>query len=323
MDISVVIVGWNAKHYLELCLQSLADAPPRRSMEVIVVDNASSDGTAEMIEAKFPQVKLIRSRENLGFSKGNNVGIRQCQGRYIALVNPDVIVFPDCLDALADFLDHNPKVGNVGPRVLNPDMTMQSTCRKSPTLWNNFCSATGLATKFKNSKFFAGEHMFYFPHDRTLAVDVLVGCFSMIRRETFSQVGLLDEDLFMYGDDVDWCRRCWQAGWQVVFFPGARAIHDRGKITAAYPVRFAVAQQRSVLLYWRKHHGFWGELGIRSIIFCHHVARYGFAVVAGLARGNRSTEGKVRKEVSGACLRAMFSDGIPPKASAAAASTSA
>ena len=123
MDISVVIVGWNAKHYLELCLKSLADAPPRRSMEVIVVDNASSDGSAEMIEARFPQVKLIRSSENLGFSKGNNVAIRQCQGRYIALVNPDVIVFPGCLDALADFLDQNPKVGNVGPRVFNPDMT--------------------------------------------------------------------------------------------------------------------------------------------------------------------------------------------------------
>ena len=123
MDISVVIVGWNAKHYLELCLESLAAAPPRRSMEIIVVDNASADGTAEMIEARFPYVKLIRSSENLGFAKGNNVAIRQCQGRYIALVNPDVIVFPGCLDALADFLDQNPKVGNVGPRVLNPDMT--------------------------------------------------------------------------------------------------------------------------------------------------------------------------------------------------------
>src|ERR1700720_4063027 len=167
MDISVVIVGWNAKHYLELCLESLTAAPPRRSMEVIVVDNASADGSAEMIEARFPHVKIIRSSENLGFSKGNNVGIRECQGRYIALVNPDVVVFEGCLDALADFLDENPKVGNVGPRVFNPDMTQQSTCRRSPTLWNNFCSATGLESIFRGSRFFAGEHMFYFPHDRT------------------------------------------------------------------------------------------------------------------------------------------------------------
>src|SRR5208282_5049611 len=173
MDISVVIVAWKAKRYLELCLESLAEAPPRRSMEIIVVDNASADGTAEMVEARFPGVKLIRSSENLGFAKGNNVAIRQCCGRYIALVNPDVIVFPGCLDALADFLEANPKVGDVGPRVFNPDMTMQSTCRRFPTLWNNLCSSLGLPGRFPNSRFFAGEHMFSFPHDRTLAVDVI------------------------------------------------------------------------------------------------------------------------------------------------------
>ena len=314
VDISVVIVGWNAKHYLELCLESLAKAPPRRSMEVLVVDNASTDGSVEMIETKFPWVKLIKSSENLGFAKGNNVAIRQCQGRYIALVNPDVIVFPGCLDALADFLEQNPKVGNVGPRVLNPDMSMQSTCRRFPTLWNNFCSATGLATRFKNSRFFAGEHMFYFPHDRTLAVDVIVGCFSMIRRETFDEVGLLDEGLFMYGDDVDWCRRAWNAGWQVVFYPGGQAIHDRGKTTAPYPVRFAVAQQRSVLHYWTKHHSFWGVLGIRSIMLFHHLLRYTLAVLSGLSRSGEGTHSDVRKQVSGACLRELLSVSVANKA---------
>lgn len=305
MDISVVIVAWNAQRYLELCLESLVGAPPWRSMEVIVVDNASGDGTAEMIEARYPWVKVIKSPENLGFSRGNNVGIRQCKGRYIALVNPDVQVLPGCLDALSDFLDQNPRVGNVGPRVFNPDMTQQSTCRRFPTLWNNFCSATALATRFKNSPLFAGEHMWYFPHDRTIAVNVLVGCFSMIRREAFDSVGLLDENLFMYGDDVDWCRRAWKAGWEVVFYPGARAIHDRGKITAAYPVRFAVAQQKSVLYYWSKHHGFFGVLGIRSIIFFRHVVRYVFALLSGLQRFRSSPEIDVRKQVSAACLREL------------------
>lgn len=283
-------------------------------MEVLVVDNASSDGTAEMIESKFPWVKLLKSPENLGFSRGNNLAIRECQGRYIALVNPDVIVFPGCLDALADFLDQHPKVGNVGPRVFNPDMTQQSSCRRFPTLWNNFCSASGLATKFKNSRIFAGEHMFYFSHDRTRPVDVIVGCLSMIRRETFEAVGLLDENLFMYGDDVDWCRRAWNAGWQVAFFPGAQAIHDRGKITAAYPVRFAVAQQRSVLYYWSKHHGFWGLLGIRSIILFHHVLRYSAAAVSELTRPKRSGQASVKKLVSGACLRALIKRSVPHEA---------
>jgi GT2 family glycosyltransferase len=314
LDISVVIVAWNARHYLELCLESLAAARTRRSMEILVVDNASTDGTAETVEARFPDVKLIRSDENLGFARGNNLAIRQCQGRYIALVNPDVIVLPGCLDALADFLDQHHTVGNVGPRVLNPDKTLQSSCRRFPTLWNNLCSAVGLERAFKGSQFFAGEHMFYFPHDRTMLVDVIVGCFSMIRREAFDAVGLLDEGLFMYGDDVDWCRRCWKAGWEVVFYPGAQAIHDRGKTTAPYPVRFAVAQQRSVLHYWSKHHGFWGVLGIRAIMLFRHVFRYAIAAVSGLIHGKKRSDGDVRKQVSGACLRELLSRRTPREA---------
>ena len=282
--------------------------------EFIFIDNASTDGSVEMVEAKFPWVKLIQSKENLGFSKGNNVAIRQAQGRYIALVNPDVIVFPGCLDALADFLDQNPKVGNVGPRVLNPDMSMQSTCRRFPTLWNNLCSSIGVATKFKNSRLFAGEHMFYFPHDRTLAVDVIVGCFSFVRREAFDTVGLLDEDLFMYGDDVDWCRRARNASWEIVFYPGGLAIHDRGKITAPYPVRFAVAQQRSVLHYWTKHHSSWGVLGIRGIMLFHHLLRYSFAVLGGVLHLNQREQGEIRKQVSGACLRQLLTGAVAREA---------
>jgi len=314
IDISVVIVGWNAKRYLELCLDSVAKAPPRRTLEVFVVDNASTDDSVEMTEARFPWVKLIKSSENLGFAKGNNVAIRQCQGRYIALVNPDVIVFPGCLDALADFLDQNPRVGNVGPRVFNPDMTMQSTCRRFPTLWNNVCSATRLENLFKGSRFFAGEHMFYFPHDRTLAVDVIVGCFSFIRREALEDVGLLDEGLFMYGDDVDWCRRARNAGWEVMFYPGGQAIHDRGKTTAPYPVRFAVAQQRSVLHYWKKHHTFVGVLGIRTIMLFHHLLRYTFSLISSLTRPQKSTQADIKKQVSSACMRELLFGSIPQKA---------
>jgi len=311
VDISVVIVAWNAKHYLEMCLDSLAAAAPHRSMEILVLDNASTDGSAEMLEAQFPQAKLIRSRENLGFSRGNNVAIRECRGRYIALVNPDVVVLPGCLDALADFLDKHAKVGNVGPRVLNPDMTLQISCRRFPTLWNNFCSATGLASLFKNYPIFTGEQMFFSPHDRTTPVEVLVGCFSMIRREAFDAVGLLDEGLFMYGDDLDWCRRCWNEGWEVVFYPGPQAIHYGGKTTAPYPVRFAVAQQRSVLYYWSKHHSFWGVLGIRSIMVLHHLLRYSFAVALGLVHRKHQAASDVRKQVSGACLRELLSRTVP------------
>jgi len=147
-----------------------------------------------------------------------------------------------------------------------------------------------------------------------MAVEVLVGCFSMIRREAFDAVGLLDEGLFMYGDDVDWCRRCWKAGWEVVFYPGAQAIHDRGKTTAPFPVRFASAQQRSVLYYWSKHHSFLGVLGIRSIMLFHHLLRYSFASASSLLRSTKSAEGDVRKQVSGACLRELATRSAPGEA---------
>jgi GT2 family glycosyltransferase len=314
MDISVIIVGWNTKHCLEQCLESLAAPPPRRRMEIIVIDNASTDGSAEMVESRFPHVELIRSSENLGFAKANNLALRQCRGRYMSLVNPDVKVLPGCLDALADFLDKNPAVGNVGPRILNPDFTLQSSCRRFPTLWNNFCSATGLATAFRKYQLVSGEHMLFFPHDRTAAVDVLVGCFWMMRREAIEGVGLLDEGFWVYGEDVDWCRRCWKAGWQVVFFPGAEAIHDRGAASAANPVGCAVVQQQSVLRYWFKHHGSPGLFGIRSILLCHHVLRYVFAFVSRLGRSRGHTQSEMRKQMSIACMRVLLSGSAARKA---------
>jgi GT2 family glycosyltransferase len=145
-------------------------------------------------------------------------------------------------------------------------------------------------------------------------VDVIVGCFSMIRSEAFETVGLLDEGLFMYGDDVDWCRRARNSGWEVVFYPGGQAIHDRGKITAPYPVRFAVAQQRSVLHYWTKHHSFLGVLGIRGIMLFHHLLRYSFAVGSGLLHHKERAEADVRKQVSGACLRELLAGSVPHEA---------
>src|SRR5579872_5053855 len=144
MEISVIIVNWNTKDLLRGCLESLVASAPARSIEVIVVDNASSDGSPQMVRAEFPWVELIQSHENLGFAKSNNIGIRRSSGKYICLVNSDIKVLPGCFDALAEYLDTHPAVGGVGPRVLNSDLTLQSSCRRFPTLWNNFCSATGL-----------------------------------------------------------------------------------------------------------------------------------------------------------------------------------
>jgi hypothetical protein len=281
-------------------------------MEIIVVDNASSDGSQEMVEGKFPQVKLIRSSENLGFAKANNLGFQQSAGRYVALVNSDVEVLPGCLSTLAEYLDQYPRTGNVGPRILNPDKSLQSSCRRFPTLWNNFCSATGLATAFKRSKVFSGEPMLYFAHDQTITVEVLVGCFWMLRRATIEDIGLLDEKFFMYGEDVDWCRRCWNSGWQIVFLPAAEAIHYRGGSSGSQVVRLAVAQQNSVFHYWSKHRGMLALCGIKSILFCHHAIRYVVGILPTIFQVSRSLKSDSRVRASSACLRALMSRRLAP-----------
>jgi GT2 family glycosyltransferase len=287
VDISVVIVSWNAKQYLEECLTSLTSPSPKRPTEIIVVDNASKDGSPEMVQASFPQVKLIQAGQNLGFAKANNVGIKESLGKYVCLINSDAKTLGDCLDILADYLDRNPDVGNVGPKVLNGDLTLQSTCRKFPTLWNNFCEASGLSKVFAKSAFFSDEHMNAFKHDRELDVDVLVGCFWLVRKDTFEEVGLLDEDFFIYAEDVDWCKRCWDGGWRVRFFPGAEAVHYRGGSSSNDPGRFRAEQHRAVLQYWAKHHGPAAQVGIRAI---RHLRAF-------LRAGSRAVKAPVKKAI--------------------------
>jgi GT2 family glycosyltransferase len=254
-DIAVIIVSWNTRDYLRSCLASLREPPPGRSLEVIVVDNASADGSPDMVAAEFPEVKLIRAPGNLGFARANNLGIRASASRYVCLVNSDVKLLDDCLGRLAGFMDRNPGAGMCGPRVLNADLTLQSSCRRLPGLWNNACYALGLPRLFPRSEFFGGEHMLFFNHDETRAVEALVGCFILVRRQAMEEVGLLDEGFFIYAEDVDWCKRFHDAGWEVVFYPEARAIHYRGGSSAADPRRFALEQQRAVMRFWRKHHG--------------------------------------------------------------------
>ena len=194
MDVSIVILNYNDKEYLRGCLQSLAHCSRSRQVEIIVSDNASTDGSIEMVESEFPRVRLLKNKENLGFTKGNNVGIRASAGRYVFLLNSDIKVLDGCIDAMAEFLDDHPDVGLAGPKVLNRDLSHQSTCRRYPTLWNNFCEVTGLSKLFRGSRVFCGEHMFFFHGDREMDVHVLVGCFSALRRRAIDQAGMLDEE---------------------------------------------------------------------------------------------------------------------------------
>lgn len=295
VDVSVIIVNWNTRGLLLKCLETIYEGTRTVSFEVIVVDNASSDGSAAAVREQFPAVTLIANDDNLGFSKANNAGIRVSRGRYVCLVNSDVEVHDGCLDELCAFMDADPSVGVVGPRVVSPDGSMQSTCRKLPSLWNNFCPAVGLNKLFPGVPWLSGEHMFYFPHDRRREVDVLVGCFLMARRPAVTEVGLLDEQFFIYGEDIDWCRRFGTSGWKVTFYPGAGAMHRGRSSSSSDPERFSIEGLRANRQYWAKHHNAFENGVMWCILMLHHGARLMAVNTRGLVARDGNLEARAAK----------------------------
>jgi GT2 family glycosyltransferase len=254
-DLSIVIVSWNTKKYLEECLTSLRTIDGNLSVEIIVVDNASSDGSPEMIRNQFPNVKLIESGANLGFAGGNNVGLKEASGKYICLINSDVNVPPDCLPKMHSYMEQQPTIGLLGPGMLRTDGRVHRSGMRFPTLWTIFLRALFLDSLFKGLRGFGGFLMKDFRFDRTKDMDVLNGWLWMARREALDQVGPLDDRFFMYAEDVDWCKRFHLAGWRVVFYPEAKALHYGGASAANAPSRFNIEMQRSDLQYWKKYHG--------------------------------------------------------------------
>lgn len=273
VDVSIIIANWNTCDTLRDCLKSIYEEAGNIQFEVIVVDNASSDGSVETIKSEFPGVILIENSENKGFACANNVGIQASKGRYVCLINSDIIVLEDCIEKLMSFMDEHPGTGMAGPRILNPDRTLQRSCRHFPTIWNNLCQALSLNHLFPKSRFFSGAFMNYWNHDSIRSVDVLGGCFWMVRRKSLNEVGLLDENFFIYGEDLDWCRRFHQVGWDVVFYPRAEAIHIGGASSNNAPIRFYLEMQKADLQYWRKHHGRIGEAGHTVVILLGNALR--------------------------------------------------
>lgn len=282
MYLSVLVVTWNAKKFVDENFGSILADLKNISSEVIAVDNASTDGTADMIAAHFPEVKLTRSPKNLGFSRANIVAINQSSGRYVCLVNPDVRVLPGCFRALMDYLDQNPKVGVVGPKTYNPDGSLQRSCMRAPSVWISVCRALALdKTPLKRIPAFGGIEMQDFAHDRTRNVHVLNGAFTMIRRTAMDEVGLIDERFFMYGDDLDWFVRFNKANWPVMFYPGGEIVHYGGGVTAKAPIYFYVEMHKANLQYFQKHHSWLAQRGFLAALLLHDAIRYvGFSALS-------------------------------------------
>jgi GT2 family glycosyltransferase len=271
---TIIIVSWNAKKYLEECLDSIVNRPLPHDTEVIVVDNASSDGSPDAVRDAFPAVRLIRNDDNYGFAKANNVGIAASTGEYVFFINSDVVVKAGCFEKMITYMDGHQDVGVLGPKILRPNGAVQRSCMGFPTLWNSLCRALALDSIFPGIKLFGGEMMTYWPHDDIRPVDVITGCFWMVRRKALRAAGPLDERFFFYGEDIDWCKRFHDEGWKVVFYPEGEAIHYGGASSANAPLRFFIEMQRADYQYWKKHHTALASTAFLLIRLLHHAVRF-------------------------------------------------
>lgn len=253
VDISVIIVSWNTKSLLLQCVESLYKATRESSLEIIVVDNASTDGSVDALREAFPVVKVIVNPRNFGFAKANNIGIERAQGSYICLVNSDVKALNGVLDRMRAYMDAHTEVGAVAPKTLCGDLRIQKNCREFPTLRNLFCQEFFLDVLFPMVVSFRGRSMIRCDYDVVMEVEGLCGCFLMVRRTVITQVGPLDERFFFYSEDVDWCKRIYDAGWKLVHYPDAEAIHFGHGSSSDTPIRFQVEMLKANLQYWRKH----------------------------------------------------------------------
>lgn len=254
-DLSLCIPTLNAKTLLRDCLQSIYANTRVITFEIIAVDNASQDGTVEMLQAEFPAVRLIVNDHNAGFSRPINQALRVSQGRYALLLNNDTIVRPDALDRLVQFADAHPEIGICGPKVLNRDGTLQKQCRRSlATPWDLFCYFSGLAALFPKSRLFARYLVTYEDENKTHAVDAVSGSCMLIRRAVMDAIGLLDEQFFAYQEDADYCFRAKQAGWHVYYYPRAQIVHYASQGgSRADPYRSIIEWHRSYFIYYRKN----------------------------------------------------------------------
>lgn len=277
IDLSIIIVNWNTRELLKQCLESVYATVQGLEFEVWVVDNASSDGSAAMLRESFPQVMLVENSNNEGFSRANNRALMACSGEYICLLNPDTIVFSGTFQVLVQFLvDHN-QAGFCGPRVLNQDMTIQQSWGSFPTLVMEILPypIRLLLSKHKLTRQrYAGETE---PYQESVMVDWIKGACLVLRRSVTFQIGLLDEDYFMYAEEMDWCLRGKKSGYSTWYIPDVKIIHYGGAAGAHVPSRVYLDFHKSRLLFFRKHYSWVTNLIVRVYLMAKCMA-YGILV---------------------------------------------
>ena len=227
--LSVIIVSYNVRSYLERSLRSVGGALEQIPSEIMVVDNASDDESAAMVHETFPDVELIRNEDNVGFARANNSALKRAKSDIIVLLNPDTVVNDKTFTSLLEAFEQFPEAGMVGGKVLNEDGTLQIGCRRSfPTPWVSFTRLIGLSKVFPGSRIFARYNLTYLDPETVNEVDAVSGSFMAVRKPVLEDAGYLDERFFMYGEDLDWCFRIKQSGWKIVYYPKASILHYKG-----------------------------------------------------------------------------------------------
>lgn len=252
--VSIVIVSYNVRDLLENCLRSVNAASEGIESEVFVVDNNSTDDTVTIVRERFPLVRTIALDENLGFAKANNLALSQSSGRYLLLLNPDTLVQEDTIKTMLQFFSANPEAGMAGCKIITPEGRLEPACRRSfPSPWVAFTKLVGLSTLFPNSSFFSKYNLSYLDENRTYEVDAISGSFMMIRRSVYDQIGGLDEDYFMYGEDLDWCYRVRKHNWKVFYVHQTKIIHYGGESTRRSGIDANAEFYRAMELFSRKN----------------------------------------------------------------------
>ncbi len=276
IDVSIIIVNWNTREIVRDCLQSVYEQTKGISFEVIVIDNASSDGSAEMLRKEFPQIVLIENRDNRGFAAANNQGMKIAKGRYVLLLNPDTIVLDGAIQKSVAYTDNHPDIGVLGCQVWLNENQIQRTCFSFPSLYGLIVQKMGLRRLFPRSRAFGWIDYGWWDRTTPMEVDVVSGMFMLVRRQAIEQVGLMDEAYFVYAEETDWCYRFKKAGWPRVFAPVARIIHLDGgnKSTDLVKVKMYVQMQKSLLIFYRKNCGVLSWFGVKMIYVLSMLVRY-------------------------------------------------
>jgi N-acetylglucosaminyl-diphospho-decaprenol L-rhamnosyltransferase len=279
LGLSIIIVSYNTVGRLRACLQSLERSRGVPDSETFVVDNASADGSADMVASEFPSVRLIRSPINGGYAYANNLALRQARGRLILLLNPDTEVEPHAIAALSSDLERHPEVAAVGPKLVRADGSLDLACRRSfPSPAVAFYRMVGLSRLFPHSRRFGRYNLTYLDPDLETEVDGLAGACMLIRRAAIEQVGLLDERFFMYGEDLDWAYRMKESGWHIRYNPKVAILHHKGESSRQNSERATVAFYRAMHLFYAKHYRATTFFALDWIIIAGIYARLAWAL---------------------------------------------